>query len=312
MPRDGSPPLPPGVTPAEPMSIGEIADPPFAILPDPARVFRARSERFAALARGHELETYLQFLSRVAAVQDAVQARTSAPALPADEALATAYAHAMPPISFGQIELGAAADEVLIAVVDELAKGEVNADTEAAVGRVRTATREARLAMMHAVLVDEVPAEAVAEHVLAAAALQVHLALLARQLDVDKLQRVADGACPACGGAPVTSMIVGWLGAHGSRFCTCSMCATHWNVSRIKCLVCGSEKGIAYHSLEGSDGVISGETCESCSSYVKMLHQHKSQHVDPVADDVATLALDLTLAREGWQRASVNAFLMGY
>ena len=137
-------------------------------------------------------------------------------------------------------------------------------------------------------------------------------ARLAAQLNADSLKRVADGACPACGGAPVSSMIVGWEGAHGTRFCTCSNCATQWHVVRIKCLVCGNEKGITYQSLDGGSDSIMGETCESCSSYVKMLHQNKNPKLDPVADDVASLALDMTLQREGWQRASVNAFLMGY
>jgi FdhE protein len=32
----------------------------------------------------------------------------------------------------------------------------------------------------------------------------------------------------------------------------------------------------------------------------------------PVADDVATLGLDILLAEEGWKRGAQNPFLLGY
>ena len=44
------------------MNIGEEAKPPFAVLPDPSSLFLTRSERLAALAPGHELAPYLDFL----------------------------------------------------------------------------------------------------------------------------------------------------------------------------------------------------------------------------------------------------------
>jgi len=45
---------------------------------------------------------------------------------------------------------------------------------------------------------------------------------------------------------------------------------------------------------------------------VKILHQHKDPSLDPVADDVATLALDLLLRDLGYRRGAVDAFLLGY
>ncbi len=58
---------------------------------------------------------------------------------------------------------------------------------------------DARAAMLRAVLLDEVPEDRVAEHVLAAAALQVHMTRLAARLDADGLVKVADGADPRSG-----------------------------------------------------------------------------------------------------------------
>ena len=104
------------------------------------------------------------------------------------------------------------------------------------------------------------------------------------------------------------SMVVGWQGAHNSRFCVCSLCATQWNYVRIKCTLCSSTKGISYREVEGGDGTIWAETCKSCRGYVKILHQHKNIALDPVADDVASLALDLLLREREYRRGSVNPY----
>ena len=45
---------------------------------------------------------------------------------------------------------------------------------------------------------------------------------------------------------------------------------------------------------------------------MKILQQHKDPSLDPVADDVATLALDLLLRESDYRRGGVNPFLLGY
>ena len=312
MPRDGSPQLPAGVVPAEPMSIGEVANPPFAVLPRPQRLFLHRAERFEALAPGHQLETYLHFLAAICRAQHEAQAGLPEPALPSPERLEQSRANGLPPLSVATLPSDDAGERAFLALIDALRSKELTETSRAALESVAAATPEDRNALMVAVLLEQIPEDEIAPHVLAAAAVQVHMARLAAGLEADSLVRIADGACPACGSGPVSSAIVGWEGASGTRFCTCSICATQWNVPRIRCLSCGSESGIAYYSLEGANGHVSGETCDGCKSYVKILHQHKDASLDPVADDVASLALDLTLGREGWQRTSLNPFLMGY
>lgn len=312
MPRDGSRRPAGDAVPLAPMDIGEVANPPFAVLPDPARVFLARSERFAALAPGHELESYLHLLAQITRAQHDILPALPDPVLPSPERLTLARENTMPPISTGQIALDEVADQTFDALIAKLSEADLAPSSRAALDAVAKAGRDGRRQLMQAVIVDEIPGDVIAEHVLAAAAVQVVFTRLAAKLDVETLQLVVDGACPSCGGAPVASAIVGWQGAHGTRFCTCSVCATQWNVARIKCLVCGEQKGIAYQSLEGASPNIMGETCGACSSYVKMFHQHKEPALEPVADDVASLALDLTLTKEGFARASVNPFLLGY
>jgi FdhE protein len=158
----------------------------------------------------------------------------------------------------------------------------------------------------------DAPTEDVAQRVLVAAGLQVHFARIAALLDADDLKPVADGACPVCGSSPMTSSVVGWPKAHNTRFCTCSVCGTMWNVVRVKCVLCGTTARIGYHTVEGQPDGVKAESCDSCRRYVKILYQVNDPALDPLADDVATLGLDMLMAEDGWRRGGHNPFLLGY
>jgi FdhE protein len=81
---------------------------------------------------------------------------------------------------------------------------------------------------------------------------------------------------------------------------------------RIKCTLCGSTKGITYHGIDGDPGAIKTETCDACHRYVKILHQQKDPAIEPLADDVASLGLDLLMRGTVFSRGGVNPFLLGY
>jgi FdhE protein len=296
----------------EPIPVGEPAAPPFARLPDPKLLFARRAERFRALAHGHELQPYLLFLAELSATQHAVQDGLPAAELPEPDARERAREFGMPPLDRGRFTADLACEaalERLVALAGALAMPQA---AGAALGRVRAADAGMRAGMMRSVLADAIPVEAIAEHVFVAAALQVHFARLAAQLDAKRLVPVGEGACPVCGSAPVASTVVGWQGAHGTRFCACSLCAAMWHTVRIKCTVCGSTKGISYREIDGGDGKIKAETCSECRSYVKILNQQLDPSLDPVADDVASLGLDLLVREEGLRRGAVNPFLIGH
>ena len=296
----------------DPVPIGEVARPPFARLPDPASLFHLRAARFAALAQHHELGRYLRFMAALADAQHRSLDRLPNPAIPADDARQRAAEFGMPPLDRNQFAVDAAF-EATFEHLFSLAQGlEMPEAARAGLFRARAADPAARDAMVHAVLADSVPIEALAEHVYVAAALQVHFARMAAHLDTKSLVPVSDGACPVCGGPPVSSMVVGWHGAHGTRFCACALCATLWNYVRIKCTLCGSTKGIGYLEIDGGGEAVKAETCDSCRGYVKILHQHQDPSLEPVADDVATLGLDLMVRDAGYRRGSVNPFLLGY
>jgi FdhE protein len=161
-------------------------------------------------------------------------------------------------------------------------------------------------------LAAEAPADAGGPAVFVGAALQVHFARPAATLDADALRPIGHGACPCCGSPPVASAVVGWSGAHGTRFLLCSLCGAAWNDIRIKCAACGTTKGIAYYGFDGESDLVKAETCEACGAYLKVFQQHKTTAIEPYADDVATLGLDLKLREEGWRRVGCNLLLSEY
>jgi len=88
---------------------------------------------------------------------------------------------------------------------------------------------------------------------------------------------------------------------------------------RVQCTHCGaSGKDIAYHSAasigaagttEAGDAPVRAETCEQCRGYCKILYQEKDPGVELVADDIASIALDLLLSEAGYHRTSSNPLL---
>jgi FdhE protein len=295
----------------DPSVIGGVPKPPFARLPDPATLFARRAGRLRALAVG-ELAPYLEFLAAVADAQDAILPALPEPESTTPEIAARALQFGMPPLDRSAFESDAALRDACRRLFDELASVAKPEAAEAALGRIRGAEDLTLGGMVAAVLANAIPADAVAEHIYVAAGLQVHFARLASRLDAAALAPVAVGACPSCGGAPVASMVVGWPRAEGARYAACALCATLWNEVRVKCLACGSTKGVGLQMIDGQDGTVKAETCDECGSYVKVLYQDKDPGIEPVADDVASLGLDQLLSGGDYRRAGFNPFLAGY
>ena len=229
----------------EPIPIGDVATPVFARLPDPAAHFKLRAARFAALAHGHELKPYLDFLAGLVDAQDRVQVDLLEPEPSDEDAVRRAREFGMPPIDRGRFTADLVLEDTLDRLLALVLAIDMPAAAAAALARVFAADASLRNTMIRDVLDTSIPVEALAEHAFVAAALQVHFARLASRLEAARLVPVGDGVCPVCGSPPTATMVVGWLGAHGARYCGCSLCGTLWNYVRVKCTLCASTKGIA-------------------------------------------------------------------
>ena len=142
------------------------------------------------------------------------------------------------------------------------------------------------------------------------AALQVYWTGMTSFLKAgDVVEIDVPGVCPVCGTLPVSSIIHADKRSQGYRYLHCALCATEWHMVRITCSHCLSHEGITYHSIEGGSEAIRAESCGACHTYRKILYQEKDPEVEPVADDLATLALDMLMTQEGYHRGSGNPLL---
>ena len=247
----------------DPVPIGQIAEPPFACLPDPLTLFAARAQRFRSLAEGHDLLPYLRFLAALSDVQRRLQDGLAEPDMPAPDVRERAREYRMPLLDRSRFTTDAAFDTTIERLLSLASMIEMPEQAAAALTRVKATDAAARDAMARAVLADSIPAEALAEHVYVAAALQVHFARLAARLDAARLtpvgRRRLSGLWRTAG--RILSGRLAWLARRAVlRMLGCAgrcgtMCASN---------ACSAARPRAspIREVEGGPGTVKAETCE--------------------------------------------------
>ncbi|MBV8911996.1 MAG: formate dehydrogenase accessory protein FdhE [Acetobacteraceae bacterium] len=287
---------------------GGVAGPEFVRLPDPATMFARRAERFAALADDSPLGPYLRFLAGIAEAQDAV-GRTLPATRPVLPLLEQRLGHGMPALAKTDLALDDSFVQVLDGLLQDTLVAAAPDAARHALASLRATPQAGRIALAEDVFEGVYPVDRLGEALFVAAAVQVHLARCAASLQPDRIKPVGDGVCPVCGSAPAVSLVVGWAKADRARYCCCGLCGTLWNYVRIKCVSCGSTEKIGYLQIEGQDDIVA-ETCGVCRGYIKHLHQHRNNRLDPIADDVASYGLDLLVHTEGFKPVGINPLMI--
>ena len=281
-------------------------------MPERAGVFSDRAARLRDRAGSSSVGGYLLLMARLAEAQQAALKAFEPPATDA-EAIERAKTHDMPPLP----AVGLARDPVwrtlLGQLLDEVAGSEDTPEPAAAACATLRRTLDASPTtiedMADALLAGVARAGDAAAAPFIMAALQVYWTGMAATLEEKQLPVGAFGLCPCCGSAPVASVVrIG--GAHdGYRYLCCPLCSIEWHLERVKCSHCASTKGIAYHHIEDGSDAIKAESCDGCKSYRKIFYQEKDLYVEPVADDLASLALDVLMGEAGFVRRSGNPLL---
>jgi len=282
---------------------GQLGEIPYLRLPQPETLFAKRAERFATLARGHTLSEYLDLLARVAAAQ--LTALETIPVCPLTPARA--------PIDVITHPRTREWRDALQVIVAELTASTMPAESRGALALLARAPPDVVEPLADRVLANAAEGSDLAAGPFVAAALQVYFTSLAAGVDPAAVARTR-GGCPVCASLPVSGVV---LGDDRLRYLVCSVCASQWHHTRIQCTACGEPKGISYYQLEGERAAsvplaaaAKAEACPSCKSYTKLFYMEKDPRLEPFADDVATLALDLLMAENGWSRHGVNLFLI--
>jgi FdhE protein len=290
-------------------------------LPDRTCVFAQRAARLRVLASGNAVEGYLQFIAVLADTQQRVLAIYQ-PTTPSAEQIARAAEFGMPPFAANAASRGRHWTSLLRDLARVVGQASAMPDPVVAVCRQIAAADDEFLDMQANALLaaqDDLINPAMAPVIIAA--LQVHWVALTAAFDRADQVKTLDvpGVCPLCGTLPVASIVCAKSPYQGYRYLHCALCATEWHMVRVHCSSCGADgKHIAYHTLlpaeadadsAAKDVAVRAEACDTCHSYRKILYQEKDIAVDAVADDVATLALDVLLTEKGFHRASGNPML---
>jgi FdhE protein len=284
-------------------------------LPEPGKLFARRAERFAALAPGNTLGEYLQLLARLARAQARAAERVPVPALPLPPPGAGRLSH---PLDAASHRRDPAWRAVLESIVRAMLKSDAPPETRTALDLLSSLPPPEVEALADRVLANAVAGGDLASGPFVAAALQVYFTALAARLDAGGVAP-SRGACPACGSQPVVGIV---LADDKVRYLVCSLCGVEWHHTRVECTACHSGEAVSYYALEVGGlsaargpaapgaGAAKAEACGRCKAYTKLFYREKDPGLEPFADDVATLSLDLLMAEDGWQRNGVNLFLL--
>lgn len=287
---------------------------PEVYLPDAKQVFAERAKRFKALAAGNPIAEYLLLMAHIAELQEQLtqedgsqQQQLIQRHLQAQEQGALPLA----PLLWQRDEHWL---EHLHAIVQGLQPMHRSGESQQVLDSLQRALQtepdniedHANAFLTHNI--SENVNLAWAPFIMGA--LQSYCTQLASALDTEALsQNASFGVCPCCGALPVASIVKMAGPSAGRRYAVCSLCSTQWHIVRVTCTHCESTKEISYHLIESGDEAIRAESCGQCGSYRKIFYQEKNPHVEALADDLASLELDLLMGQEGFYRINGNPFL---
>ena len=292
-------------------TLGEIAESDSVRLPDLATVFARRAARLRELAEGHELQGFLRLIGAVVAAQHAALDGLPPGSLPGPMQLATAKLVHRAPLDPATWQRDESWRVALSRILDRIDESLLPAPALAARAALRTASAAELEAQADRFLQGRVAAGEAAQAVFVAAALQVAWTRMAALLDKGDLDIAATptGECPACGSPAVAGLISPGGTKFGHRHLHCSLCATSWRYVRVRCVHCGSTDKISSRNLAGTS-YLRAECCESCHGYSKVFYIEAVRALEPLADDLASLGLDVLVGEEGFARAP-NPFVLG-
>jgi len=293
--------------PAEQPS-GGIDSPVPLILPELRQHYRRRAERLRRLAENHPMADYLGFAAGVVEAQQRL-----ADALPLPAALAAGLSARLggerPPLEVPGLLRDAHWRHLLQGILEQLHEAATPAVAQTLAG-LRASDAIALERQADALLAGDYRAVGSDRAPFLWAALSLYWAQMAERLPASGQARVGEGRqfCPVCGGAPVASVILG--GAKGGlRYLHCGLCESRWHMVRTKCSNCEEGGHLDYWSLDSEQAAIRAESCGDCNSYLKVLHEDRDPQLDVIADDLASLALDAEVERQGFFRSGLNPFL---
>ncbi len=272
-------------------------------------IFASRAERFRLLSKGHPLGDYLAFLALLADAQQKVLNQFPTLPLPGPAEQALCHEHGMPALGARCWPRNAAWQWGLKMILQQMREAVLPQAASETVARLMQTSETGLEEMADRILAGHLTDISPEELPFVAAALQVYWVHMLSFLGEDAFGRLEHGGlCPVCGSYPSAGVVRTGGAGQGLRYLYCSLCASQWHMVRVKCSNCESTDGIKFFTLEGSNSAVKAESCDNCNFYLKLLYLEKDPQMEAMADDLATLALDMLMDKEGKAHRGANLF----
>ncbi len=268
---------------------------PYLRLPRAVELFALRANRLRALAKEHAAAGWLEALAAIAAAQQEAVGVVTEPLDPRALRPAT-------PLCAREWKRSDGWRAALAIVLERLAAAPLPAPARDAVLRLRRASVEELELLATTLLSHHEPPVPAATLPFLAAGLQAYFTALAERLGGFAVE-ASSGGCPVCRSPPVAAVI---QGDDKVRYLRCGLCSADWHVVRVQCVTCGSGARLSYAAIDGAAPGCHAEVCGECRTYLKLFSLEELPGAEPLADDAASLALDVLLGEEGYSRAGVN------
>jgi len=301
----------------------------FILYPALGSLYAERAARLRHLAQGHPMQDYLLFVANLADAQHAAAQSVSGLSLPTTADIHQAIEANRPLLHVGHHGRDAQWLTVLRSLLTPLKHLHSGQPVARVIEQLLAKSDEDINRLADRLLNGYLHGLDLAQAQLVAAGLQVYFSRLVVDTHAAHAGKRPEpfgrlpgqtATCPCCGSRPVASITRIGAEQSGFRYVSCSLCATQWHVVRVKCVACDNTKDITYQSLQAADaddsgapfkpGAVQAECCDQCGHYLKIVHMEKDQFVEPHADDLASLALDLLVAEQGNVRFGNNLMLL--
>lgn len=321
------------ILPAEEIIARGTGEPDPFIWPNRASWFAERSMRLKQLARqSSSIGAYLSLIAELVQAQHLCVNDLPEVPLPSEEALNQAKAHGLPPLAALDWSRDPIWHEILYRLVDHLHSAEMRGsqadNIKALLERIKALPPVEIEVQAEQLLAGSISGVDLAAAPFIGAALQVywvHMVCLSealRQEDIYKKVSLSEQTlCPCCGSVPTSSMVHSFGGMAGQRYVACSLCGLQWHMTRIRCTRCLHEDGVEYMFLGdpqvGDDDpesfnnpAVLAETCPECQTYLKIIHTEREPFADPIADELASIQLDVLMGEQKFYKHGLNMLLL--
>lgn len=275
---------------------------PALLFSNPKNLYQRRIKRLKELSENHPLNEYLNFVVQLVEAQLQILIENPLPKYPLGF-------NAIHPLDKQTWQRDAKWHEYLTALLEQI-EPQANEQMLGTIDFLKKAANEEIEQLADKLLSEQYTQVGSDKAVFIWAALSLYWLQLTQQLPQHTQAESGDDlhCCPVCNAAPVSS-IIHFGAAQGLRYLHCSLCESEWHVVRAKCTNCNQSKELDYWAIDKDQAEVKSESCGECHSHLKILYQEKNPHVEPVADDLASIFLDVELEEKGFARSGLNPFM---